>query len=214
MVITCEGAEFIKITHGNLTIALNPISKKSKLKSSSFGADICLISLNHQDMNGFENTSRGDKEPFVIKGPGEYEIDDLLIEGFPTKSTYGGENKINTIYYLKVDSMDVLYMGAIGDPELSLKAKEEIGNVDVLFVPIGGNGVLEPAEAYKLALQREPKIIIPIHFGEQLSDKNALKDFLKEAGTENIKPVDKLTLKSKDLMGKEGEVVILSCGNN
>jgi hypothetical protein len=57
-------------------------------------------------------------------------------------------------------------------------------------------------------VQFSPKIIIPAHFAE-VGDKGALKVFLKEAGEEGVKPVDKLTIKKKDLEGKEGEVVVL-----
>lgn len=212
MVINYEGAEFVKITHGDLTVALNPISKDSKLKGSNFGADVCLISINHPDMNGEDVVTRGDKKPFVAKGPGEYEVNGLFIEGFSSKSTYGGEERINTIYSLEIDSMKVVFLGAMGDTDLSNKAKEELSDVDILFVPIGGGGVLNPQEAYKLAVKREPKIIIPIHFGS-IGEKDSLKHFLEEAGSEDTKAVDKITLKNKDLIGKQGEVVVLKSSN-
>ena len=96
--------------------------------------------------------------------------------------------------------------------KLSNKAKEELGNVDVLFVPIGGDGVLNPQEAYKLAVKRESKIIIPIHFGS-VGEKDSLKQFLKEAGSEGVKAADKVTLKSKDLDGNQGEVLVLKSSN-
>jgi len=79
--------------------------------------------------------------------------------------------------------------------------------VDILFVPVGGDGVLGAAAAYKLAVSIGPKIIIPIHYGE-IGSKDALKAFLKEAG-ESPKSETKLTLKKKDLEGKEADVVVL-----
>jgi L-ascorbate metabolism protein UlaG (beta-lactamase superfamily) len=66
---------------------------------------------------------------------------------------------------------------------------------------------LNPAQAYKLAISISPKLIIPMHYGD-IGGKDALKAFLKEAG-ENPKPEAKLTLKKKDLEGKEAEVVVL-----
>jgi L-ascorbate metabolism protein UlaG (beta-lactamase superfamily) len=69
--------------------------------------------------------------------------------------------------------------------------------------------VLDHAAAYKLAVQLEPKAIIPMHYGE-LGGKDALKAFLKEAGSEDVKPIDKLTAKRKDLEGKEGEIIVLA----
>ncbi len=212
MIITFEGAEFVKITHGDLTVAINPISKESKLKSSSFGADLCLITINHPDMNGSETVTRGEKEPFVIKGPGEYEFREMLIEGFSSTSNYDGKERINTIYQLEIDKMNIAFLGALGDLDVSNDVKEEMSEIDILFVPIGGEGVLDAQDAYKLAVKREPKVIIPIHFGS-VGEKDSLKKFLEEGGSEKVKAVDKLTIKSKDLIGKKGEIVVLSPSN-
>jgi L-ascorbate metabolism protein UlaG (beta-lactamase superfamily) len=208
MVITYEGIESIKITHGDLTVALNPISKESKIKGSSFGSDIVMISANHPDLNGKEQATRKDRAPFVVDGPGEYEVKGMFIKGFPSKTVYGGSEKINTIFIFEIDSMRIAYFGAISDKDLNSKTKEDLGEIDIVIIPIGGDEVLNASDAYKMAVKREPKLIIPMHFGE-VGDKNALKDFLKEAGNEKIKPVEKLTLKRKDLVGKEGEVAVL-----
>ena len=124
MIITYEGAEFIKITHGDLTVAINPISKNSKLKSSSFGADLCLITVNHPDMNGADTVARGDKQPFVINGPGEYEFREMFIEGFLSKTNYDGKERINTIYALEIDKMQIAFLGAHGEPDVSNEVKE------------------------------------------------------------------------------------------
>ena len=104
--------------------------------------------------------------------------------------------------------MNVCFLGALGLKELSEEVKEAFEDIDVLIVPIGGDGVLTPAEAQKIAVDIEPKIIIPMHYGE-VGDKNALKVFLKEADAEKAEVMDKLTLKKKDLEGKEGEVIVL-----
>lgn len=208
MVITYHGVEAIKITQGDHTIAFNPPSKESKFSNASFGADITLITANHPDFNGADTTSRGEKESFIVKGPGEYEIKEFFIRGFETKTNYGGKERINTIYSLAIDGINIAYLGALDEVELSPETKEELGQADILFVPIGGDGVLNASDAYKTAVKREPKIIIPIHYG-QVGDKSALKDFLNEGGQESIKPVDKLTIKRKDLDGKEGEIVVL-----
>ena len=210
MIISYQGVESLKIQFGDTVVAYNPVSKDSKFKSSKYGADIVLISNNHVDMNGFENASRGDREPFVVNGPGEYEIGGVFIRGFLSKSLYGGEEKINTIYTMSLEGMNLCFLGALGTPDsLSSETIEALDDIDVLFAPIGGDGVLSPAEAYKLAVKLEAKIIIPFHFGDGLSG-TALKTFLKEGGEEGMKAVDKLTIKKKDLEGKEGDIIVLS----
>lgn len=211
MIITYQGLEFVKVTFGDTVVAFNPVAKSSEFKSSSFGADIVLITLNDPDFNGWQTMSRGDKEPFVINGPGEYEYKDIFIAGFPSSSSYKGKSRINTFYNVIMEDISICFLGAIDSKNIKedLKVLEE--EIDILFVPIGGNGVLDAQEAYKAAVSMEPKIIIPIHYGLS-GEKNSLKTFLKEGGEENLKPVDKLTIKKKDLAGKQGEVTILSQG--
>ncbi len=207
MIITYLGGESVKVQFGDTTLSFNPVSKDSKLPTAKFGADIALSTLNHPDMNGVDQVSFGDKKAFAITGPGEYEIKGVFIKGLASESNYDAEKRINTIYTVALEGMNLCFLGAIDQAELPKEAEEGIDGVDILFVPIGGNGVLDPAKAYKLAVSIEPKIIIPIHYGD-IGGKDALKAFLKEAG-ENPKPEAKLTLKKKDLEGKEADVVVL-----
>jgi hypothetical protein len=213
MIITYHGAEFFKVSHGDLTLAFNPISKESKFKGPKFGADIALISLNHSDMNGIEQVRHGDREPFAVTGPGEYEIRDVLIKGFGTKSKYNGGSHINTVYFVELEGMTICYLGALGSKELPQDLRQNIDTIDILFLPIGGEGVLEPDDAHDLAVELEPAIVIPMHYptsAAAVGVKDALNIFLKEEGKDAGKPVEKLTLKRKDLEGKAGEVVVLS----
>lgn len=209
MVITYQGVEFFKVQFGETIIALGPISKQSKFKGPRFGADIAVVSTNQEDLNGVDAVTLGERQPFVVSGPGEYEIKGVFIRGFASETNYGGEKRVNTVYLITLEGMNLCYLGASSAKDLQGDAKEGIDDVDILFVPIGGDGVLSPSEAYKLAVSLEPKIIIPMHFGSVGSPK-ALAAFLKEGGEEAPRPVDKLTLKKKDLEGKEGDIVVLS----
>ncbi|MEI6528199.1 MAG: MBL fold metallo-hydrolase [bacterium] len=208
MIITYQGLEFFKVQFGDTTLAFNPISKESKFKPTRFFADIALVSANHPDFNGVENLSYNGKDPIVVSGPGEYEAKGVFIKGFSSKTHYGGKEKINTMYTVVLEGMTLCFLGAVSDEKLNPEFLEAIEDVDILFVPIGGDGVLDAAHANKFAVALEPKIIIPMHFGDVGAD-NALKQFIKEAGEESQKPIDKLTIKKKDLDGKEGEIVVL-----
>jgi L-ascorbate metabolism protein UlaG (beta-lactamase superfamily) len=207
MIVTYHGNQQFKFQLGDMVIATNPISKDSKLKGAKFGADICLISVNNPDFNGSDQVTFGEKQPFVVWGPGEYEIKGVFIKGFPSKTSYGKEDKINTIYTFTFDGMNICFLGAHNEADIPAEAKQALEEVDLLFVPIGDNGVLNAHEAYKLAVKLEPKAIIPM--GYDVGEKDALKVFLKESG-EDTKPIDKLTIKKKDLEGKDAEVIILS----
>ncbi|MBM3261222.1 hypothetical protein FJY93_02280 [Candidatus Kaiserbacteria bacterium] len=205
MILTYHGGACIKATAGDTTIVLGPVSKQSKaFKPVNFGADIAFVSLNHADMNGAHDAVRGEKEPFIISGPGEYEVKDITAAGFASKSSYAGHELINTIYSIHFDGLSVLYLGACGDAQLP-KDVLEMDSPDILIVPVGGEGALSPAQAQKAAVQLEAKIVIPVLF-----DEKSLKTFLKEAGSEDVKPVEKLTLKPRDLAGKESETVVLA----
>jgi L-ascorbate metabolism protein UlaG (beta-lactamase superfamily) len=210
MIITYHGVDFIKVQFGDTVLAVNPISKDSNIKSSRFGADITLISSKDSEHNGADVTSRGDKASFIIDGPGEYEVSNIFIKGFLSHTQYGeGVDHINTIYTVNLEGMNLCFLGAFGEDSLPATAKASTENVDILFVPVGGDGVLDPARAQKIAVQFEPKIIIPTHF-DGVGKPDALKIFLKEAGAEDVKPIDKLTIKKKDVDSKEGEVVVLA----
>jgi hypothetical protein len=179
MVITYLGGEFIKVQFGEVTLAFNPPSKGSKLKTARFGADIAVISANHPDFNGVDMVTHGDRRPFVISGPGEYEIKDIVVRGFPTESSFEAEEKsgrINTVYTVSLEGMKLCFLGALSSAELPATLKEELDEIDVLFIPIGSGGVLSPSAANKLAVSLEPHLVIPIHFSG-IGDKNALKLF-------------------------------------
>jgi L-ascorbate metabolism protein UlaG (beta-lactamase superfamily) len=205
MIITFHEGACIRASAGDTTLVFGPVSKASKnFKPVNFGADVAFVSFNHPDMNGAHEAARGEKEPFHVFGPGEYEIKEIVVSGFPSGSTYGGEGKINTVYSIKFDGLSLLYLGALGDLDLPADLFE-MDSPDILIVPIGAEGTLSPAEASKLAVKLEAKVVIPI-----LYDDKSLKQFLKEAAAEGTKPVDKLTLKVRDVAGKQNEVVVLA----
>ena len=211
MIITHHGGEFFKVSFGDTTLAFNPISKNSKLKQTRFGADIAFITSEHPDFTGVDQVSHGEKEPFVIRGPGEYEVREIVIKGYQTTSEYGGKEVINTAYLVTFEKMFLLFLGALSTKELPKGLQEALDKIDILFVPIGGDGVLIPQKAYELAVSIEPKIIVPMHHTDMGIPK-ALQLFLKEEGasTDNHKPISKLTLKNKDLEDKQNEIVVFS----
>lgn len=218
MIISYHGAEFIKITQGDTTVAFNPISKESKLSGPKFGADIVLISTNDRDMNGVEQVTYGEKEPLVIQGPGEYEVEKMFVKGFPSVSHYSSgkatkEERPNTLYMVTMEGVNLCFLGALSEKKVDPKIFEDIEEIDVLFVPIGGGGVLSASEAHEVAVMLEPRLVIPIHYGEGMENPpagGALKTFLKEGGAEDGTALDKLTIKKKDLEGKTGEIIVLT----
>lgn len=213
MVITNRGLECFKLEYGDVVIATNPPADSSSKQSLRFGADIVLQSVRHEDFSGGEQLTGGDKEPIILSGPGEYEVSGIAIDGIAAESMYGGERHINTIYVFRLQDMDICFMGPIKTRELPAGAQEVIESIDILFVPIGGDPVLGPEDAYKLAVQIEPKIVIPTHF--TTADDSNLETFREEAGNGSVEPNDKLTISPRDLSGRDVdlEIIVPSSGS-
>lgn len=200
MVITYYGKQYFKLTLGDLTIATNPPLKASK--PARFGADIALISLNHPDYNDPETVTMGEREPFVLDSAGSYEVKELFFTGAGSTVTIDKKDYINTVYGFELDGIKIVFLGAVYDEKaLSTEAKEIAGAADMILVNIGQ----DPVHAYKMATSFEPNMIIPMDY-----DTESLKRFLKEAGQEKAETQDKVTLKRRDLDGKQSHVVILA----
>lgn len=209
MVITYHGKQFFKVQFGDTIFAFNPISKDYKMpsgKSTRFGASVALISTDIPECNGSEQVTYAGKEPFIIQGPGEYEIGGIFVKGAYTETTIGKEKKVNTVYVTTIDNIKIAFLG-YASGKLSGDVKELADQIDILFVPVGDDtdGQMNPHDAQASVVALEPKIIIPMGYNEK-----TLPLFLKEAGVKQLEPIEKLTLKRKDLDGKSGEVVLLS----
>ncbi len=183
---------------GETVLVFNPPSKDSAFKSPRFQANMVLISKNDKDFNGAESIGSKDegKQILAITGPGEYESGGIHIKGI-----LNSDNS-NTVYTLEFEDIKICHLGAFDEKDLKPEMKEEVGEVDILFAPISED---DGERAGKLIAQLEPKIAIPMHFKE-----GALKKFLKEVGESGIQPMDKLTIKKKEMSDQKTRVVVLS----
>src|SRR3989344_4647914 len=138
MILTYHEGACIRAGAGDTTLVFGPVSKKSKnFKPVNFGADVAFVSLNHPDMNGAGEAARGERQPFLIYGPGAYEgsakggsasggKDSVAASCFAAGSTYGGGPLTNTIYSVKFDGLSVLYLGALVEADLPREVLEWI----------------------------------------------------------------------------------------
>ncbi len=203
MIITSNGHHSIKLQTGDVVFAINPISKESSLKSTKFGADVALVSINHPDFNGASDMTFGEKVPFVINTPGEFEVKGTFIKGFLSESTYNDGEYVNTVFSVNMDGLHVCILGALSNTKLSDEAHESLIDIDILFIPLSKD-TLKSNDAHKLAVSLEPHMIIP------LGDEEEIKLFVKEAGGKKPEEFEKLTLKKKDVEGKVAEIVLLT----
>jgi len=214
MIITHFNKQHFKIQLGDLSFSFNPVSKDSDSSTNKYGADVVFITTNTPDYNGSDLIGFGDKTPFVISSPGEYEVQDIFIKAFGSfvdlslnKKSKEKTKLQNTSYVMNIDNMKICFLGCLKE-DLTPEQKEIIDEVDILFIPVSSTEeMLNAYDANKLATKLEPKLVIPMDY-----DDNSLKLFLKESGTDisKIEKVDKLTIKRKDIEGKQGEVVVFN----
>ncbi len=212
MKIQYLGHASFKIITGSATVVTDPFDpEKVGLPYPKVQADLVLSSHDHFDHNYLEAVT---EEPFVISAPGEYEVKGVKVRGFQTfhDSKEGAERGKNTIYLLEAEDLSLCHLGDLGHL-LDEKIVEEFEDLDVLFVPVGGNVTIGPAEAAKVVAQLEPKYILPMHYlmegiSEKFKDLQPLGKFLEEMGAEQTEPKDELSLNAKSLP-EASEVVVL-----
>lgn len=140
----------------------------------------------------------------IIDQPGEYEVSGVSIFGIAARSHMDEADKHNvTMYKLIVDDIRVLIVGHVY-PELSSAQLETIGTVDVIIIPVGGNGyTLDGIGALKVIKEVEPKLIIPSHYELKglayPAPQQPLAEALKAMAMEPKESVTKLKVKLSDL---------------
>ena len=211
------GQALIKLKGKNATVLIDPYgSEFTGLKlPKDLASDVVLVTHDHNDHNNskaVESTPAGNK-PMVFDKAGEYEVAGVVITGISSfhDEKVGAERGLNIIFHLMFDGLNLVHLGDLGQLKLNEEQIAQIGDVDILFVPVGGVYTIDGKVASEIVSQLEPRIIIPIHYKiEGLKFELASVDgFLKEMGAEGVVPVPKLSI-TKEKLPEEPMVVVLS----
>ena len=129
-------------------------------------ADIVTMSHDHFDHNNVAAVGGG---PEAVKGTAE--VKGIKFSGTPTyhDESGGKERGNNTIFCFEVDGVRVCHLGDLGHP-LSDKEVAEVGKVDVLLIPVGGNYTIDAKVATDVCRRLAPKVIIPMHYKNERCD--------------------------------------------
>ncbi len=160
-----------------------------------------IVTVSHQHSDHSYVQGIGD-EPKLVTRPGEYEISGVLIIGIATfhDADRGEKKGQNTVYLMEVDDIFLCHLGDLGHV-LTAEQVEEIGNVDVLLLPVGGVSTLDASMAAQVVRQLEPKAVIPMHYKTSALSRELepVEGFLKEMGVPQIEPQPKLSLTKSSL---------------
>lgn len=193
---------------------IDPFAKSIGLRPPGGKADVVVVTHDHYDHNNVGALSGG---PLVISGPGEYDIKGVFIKGLSAyhDAKEGKERGRVTMYIFEIEGMKICHLGDFGQTELTEEQIEQIGDVDILIVPVGGVYTIDAEGAQKVVNQIEPAIVIPMHYhvpGLSIKlEKN--EDFLKIMGVKNPETLSRLTLKKKDINPEETKIVVMQPGS-
>jgi len=194
---------------GLVTVVIDPFdpNETGLVLKKGVTADVLLVTHDHFDHNFVSGVSGS---PYVISGPGEYEVKGVKVLGIKSwhDEESGGRRGKNTIYSFVIGGVSFCHLGDLGTT-LTDAQIEEIGKVDVLFIPVGGVYTVDPKKAVEVATQLEPLVVVPMHY--KASGKNEVLHDVSEFVREFGKPQKtEASLKiTKESLPLELEVVVL-----
>lgn len=169
------------------------------LKFPKQEADVITVSHSHKDHSYTESV---ENNPLILTWPGQFEKKGVRIWGFKSfhDKVEGKERGENVMYKIESEGVSVLHCGDLGAIPADALI-DEIGDVNILLVPVGGKYTLTSDEAIQLIKKIEPSIVIPMHYGRPdiiIEGLAPLGEFLKKMAAEQLEPLDKLVVKQED----------------
>lgn len=173
--ITYLGRNCFRLKGRDGSVITDPYPPGSGFAAGKQSASIVTVS--RRDDPGYSASETIGGDPVVLDAPGEYEVGGILITGIAGKSPDGSRN---VMFISEIDGIRVGHLGLAAGASL-----EDMKDVDVLLLPVGGSNALTANAAADLMTKIEPKIAVPMNYkagGETLPLEH-LETFLKELGT-------------------------------
>jgi L-ascorbate metabolism protein UlaG (beta-lactamase superfamily) len=209
MEITWYGHACFRLKDRNTSVITDPYDKTLGLSLPRPKADIVTIS----HASPHHNYTAGVKGEFkVVEGPGEYEIGGVFITGIhltAPKKNSSDDAAQNNIYVIYMEDIAICHLGDLSHVPTQNQV-EDLGSIEVLMVPVGGQNALTAAQAAEVISLIEPYIVIPMHYQlPGLAIKlDPVEKFLKEMGLAKADTVDMLKL-TKASLPEETQIVLL-----
>ncbi|HWT56031.1 MAG TPA: MBL fold metallo-hydrolase [Candidatus Microsaccharimonas sp.] len=199
------GANCVVLTYKGTRVVIDDVPAAYGSKSVLRAGDLALFSGTHDTVKT--------EVKLLVDAPGEYEVGDVSVHGVAAQAHVDEKGTKNaTMFKVTAGDMHVLFAGNI-DPNVSEAQLEALGKVDVLVVPVGGNGLtLDPIGALKVIKEVEPKMVIPVHYADKALNfpmpQQELDIAIREMSMEPKERVAKLKLKPSDF-GDTMQLVVL-----
>ena len=199
------GRSCVRIRGKEGIVVCDPFPKTNGFDPSKLTAQIVTLSGTDRERLNAAAIKPAKERIVVIDGPGEYEVGGVMITGVRTyrDNEKGATLGYNTIYVIRLDDMTFCHLGELGH-DLTTHQLEEIGVVDVLFVPAYSS--LSPAKLTEISASIEPRGVIPLYQEQEQLDKLA-----HELGLKEWEALEKITVTSASLPaeGEEMRVMIM-----
>lgn len=204
MHISWYGQSCFKITSTQTALVTDPPSPATGVHLPKTPADILVLSRRSEPKRSHTESVGG--SPFIIDGPGEFEVKGIFVYGIPHDEAEG-----STLFLFKVEQMSIAFLDGL-NRDLEQKELELFETVDILIVPIGGKDMLNGKKAADVISQIEPRIVIPMNYKipglkEPLDIQQA---FSKEMGQTEQESIDKLKIARSGLPQEKLQIVFLN----
>ena len=208
MEISWYGLSCFKLSdRGAATVVTDPYDQpQAGLGPLRLPADIVTLSSREQ---GQEALQAVQGKPYLITGPGEYEVGGVFVTGIQTGGHKDSDDPHNTLYVFDFNSITVAHLGNVS--RLPTKTEiEAMGTVNVALVPIGSSRGFNPSRAAEVISMIEPNIVVPMHY--DCPDCNIplelLTRFLKEMGVSEIVTHPSLKV-TESTLPEETQIIVL-----
>ena len=211
------GQACFKLKGKTITVIIDPYdSEFTGLKlPKDLTSEIVLSSHDHHDHNNTQAVSKSSSgtPPMEFSEPGEYEVGGVVVTGIDSfhDNSQGSQRGKNIIFHMLFDNLNIVHLGDLGQGKLTEAQITQIGETDILLIPVGSVYTIDAKAAAEIVSQLEPKIIIPMHYKvEGLKfELEGVENFLKEMGAEGVQPQPKLVV-SREKLPEEPMVVVLN----
>jgi L-ascorbate metabolism protein UlaG (beta-lactamase superfamily) len=192
MEITWFGHSCFRIKGKEAIVLMDPCGPDSGYSLGKVQADMVTVSNSHPGHSYIETLQEGYR---LIKGPGEYEMKDIYITGIPAFHDDEKGKKLgkNTVYVIEMEGITLCHLGDLGH-SLTPEVTGEIGNINVLFIPVGGHSTIGGTAAADMVRNLNPGFVVPMHYktADEKDDLEFPEKFLKELGLKELAVQPKL----------------------